>query len=115
MERVLDWPTSVTNLQTYNFSTFSPTGIDIATQYGLAIDNDRGYYFEQDPVVNVFDTSDTDVELDLELNINTNQHGRTFEDRTHVFAVKERPADVPASATIRNLNVSLAGGCCKGN
>jgi hypothetical protein len=83
-----------------------PTGIDIATQYGLSFpENERGYYFEQDPVVHVFDLPDTDVTIPLEVSFNTNQHGRTFEDRTHVFEIRQRPADIPTSAVIRNLNV----------
>ena len=43
--------------------------------------------------------------LDLEVTLNTNQYGRTFEDRTHVFEIRKRPEDVPESAKIHNLNV----------
>jgi len=83
----------------------APTGIDVASTYGLPTDNDRGYYFQQDTVVKVFDLPDSDVALDLEVTLNTNQYGRTFEDRTHVFEIRKRPEDVPESAKIHNLNV----------
>lgn len=83
-------------------------GIDVATMHGLPTENERGYVFQQDPIVKVFTFEDDSLPediLNLEVTLNTNQHGRTFEDRTHVFEIRERPADIPASATIHNLNV----------
>jgi hypothetical protein len=53
----------------------------------------------------VFDIKDSNVKLDLEVTLNTNQFGRTFEDRTHVFEIRKRPDDIPKSAKIHNLNV----------
>lgn len=54
---------------------------------------------EQNPYVNV--GADTTA---LRLAINTAQFGRTFQDRSHPFVLKPRPAEA-ASQTIHNINV----------
>jgi len=41
----------------------------------------------------------------LSLRVNTNQLGRTFQDRSYVFAVKQRDDDIDSDAKIYNLNV----------
>eukprot|EP00405_Crypthecodinium_cohnii_P034865 CAMPEP_0206528020 /NCGR_PEP_ID=MMETSP0325_2-20121206/1704_1 /ASSEMBLY_ACC=CAM_ASM_000347 /TAXON_ID=2866 /ORGANISM="Crypthecodinium cohnii, Strain Seligo" /LENGTH=1325 /DNA_ID=CAMNT_0054023559 /DNA_START=157 /DNA_END=4134 /DNA_ORIENTATION=+ len=41
----------------------------------------------------------------LQIQVNTDQYGRTFQDRTHVFKVKKRPDSVPSGARIVNYNV----------
>ena len=46
--------------------------------------------------------------LPVRMAINTAQYGRTFQDRSYVFVVARRnqlPSDVPAGATIYNINV----------
>jgi len=40
-----------------------------------------------------------------EMALNTDQYGRTFQDRSHVFEIRKRPKDIPNSALIWNLNV----------
>jgi len=85
----------------------APTGIKIAHLYGLDEEEAvaRGYQFQQDPVLQIFKFNEGDAEINLEININTNQFGRTFEDRSHVFEIRKRPSDVSADAKIHNLNV----------
>lgn len=86
--------------------------LDVATKYGLQPNNEdgRGYVFKQNPTVEIFDEFPTstpnaaDKDFALRLAINTNQFGRTFQDRSHTFAVRERPEDLDCS-TIHNLNV----------
>merc|ERR1712193_237533 len=40
-----------------------------------------------------------------EMALNTDQYGRTFEDRSHLFEIRERPDDIDDDARIWNLNV----------
>jgi len=63
---------------------------------------------KQDPLVH-FDGEDTmnkKMAINLSLAVNTDQYGRTFQDRSYVFAIKKRSdGSAPAEGTIWNLNV----------
>jgi hypothetical protein len=53
---------------------------------------------QQDEVVEYFGNT-------YEMALNTDQYGRTFQDRSHVFEIRERPDDIDDDARIWNLNV----------
>ena len=84
-------------------SKSNPTYVNLHDKYGFADDDaasDRGYVFEDYPQVKLFN----DIEMELELAINTAQYGRTFQDRSFLFAVRPRPSGTDAK-NIHNLNV----------
>lgn len=54
---------------------------------------------EQDPYI------DVGGRTALRMNINTDQTGRIFQDRSHVFLIRPRTASLAASDRIFNLNV----------
>jgi len=56
----------------------------------------------QDPYTYFGATNSKDF---LSMAVNTNQYGRTFQDRSHVFRIKRRPNNVANNANIVNLNV----------
>eukprot|EP01090_Pellita_catalonica_P000958 TRINITY_DN1068_c0_g1_i1.p1 TRINITY_DN1068_c0_g1~~TRINITY_DN1068_c0_g1_i1.p1 ORF type:complete len:655 (-),score=68.67 TRINITY_DN1068_c0_g1_i1:106-2070(-) len=54
----------------------------------------------QDPYIEPFHNG-----RELRLAIDTTQFGRTFQDRSHVFSIQERPSDIPRLARVWNLSV----------
>jgi len=80
----------------YNISTSDYQGWP--KQFLNASFNEERSPVRQDAIVSYYDRL-------YEMALNTDQFGRTFQDRSHVFEIRKRPSDVPDSARIWNLNV----------
>ncbi|XP_057297072.1 protein DD3-3-like isoform X2 [Hydractinia symbiolongicarpus] len=84
--------------------------LDIGSLVGLSEEEavKRGYVFKNNPTINPLFAGDKDnsigTKLQLQLAINTAQYGRTFQDRSHSFAIRSRLAKLKG-AKIHNLNV----------
>jgi hypothetical protein len=81
----------------YNISTGDYDGWTIN-----ATSNGDASPVQDNPTVN-FGTAAQAISVKLAMN--SDQFGRTFEDRTHVFGVQPRPANLAANVNIYNLNV----------
>nr|CAB3228244.1 protein DD3-3 [Phallusia mammillata] len=78
-------------------------GPDLWTQFGLTSDVglNRGYKLKDNPQVDIFNNE----KFKLQLAITTEQYGRTFQDRSHTFAIRPRPPSISSDAQIVNVNV----------
>ncbi|XP_064604895.1 protein DD3-3-like isoform X2 [Liolophura sinensis] len=82
-----------------------PSKVDFSGRYEFSTQTEaeeRGYVFENNPLVKLF--SDPELDFDLQLAINTAQFGRVFQDRSHAFQIRRRPEELQGSV-IHNLNV----------
>ncbi|CAF0997043.1 unnamed protein product [Didymodactylos carnosus] len=64
------------------------------------VQQQRGYTFKSNPTIKLFNN----VSFNLKLAINTAQYGRVFQDRSYVFEIRQRPAELQ-NKEIFNLNV----------
>jgi len=91
-----------------------PANLPMWEEYGLTRDdvqtsfqgNDatsRQYVLENNPQVDLFGETYGDGIIRMQLAVNTAQFGRCFEDRSHTFNVMNRPANVPADASLSLL------------
>ena len=83
----------------YNISTADYDGWGFGGEHFVnASANGENSPVQQDEVVEYFGKP-------YEMALNTDQYGRTFQDRSHLFEIRERPDGIDSDAQIWNLNV----------
>ena len=91
---------------------FGLTYEDVAVSFDESQNNDdnalkasRGYVHVNDPHVDIFGSILGNTgDVQLQINTNTAQFGRTFEDRSHRFAIRKRTSDLDETV-IHNVQV----------
>jgi len=88
---------------------------DVADSFkGLAATNTAGlrlsreYVLKNNPRIDIFGdllSSAARGSIKTQLAINTAQFGRTFQDRSHRFAIRKRPTHIPTEDKIQNIGV----------
>jgi len=84
----------------YGYAPVDPSGEEMIDSNF----NDDKSPIHQDPYVPVGEDDEGNT-WELRLALNTDQLARTFEDRSHMFFIRDRPSDIPDARRILNLNV----------
>eukprot|EP00020_Sapocribrum_chincoteaguense_P008220 CAMPEP_0170738014 /NCGR_PEP_ID=MMETSP0437-20130122/4429_1 /TAXON_ID=0 /ORGANISM="Sexangularia sp." /LENGTH=624 /DNA_ID=CAMNT_0011076429 /DNA_START=64 /DNA_END=1938 /DNA_ORIENTATION=- len=88
----------------YNISTADYEGRPMYPGYADHTENSDDEEEESEPLIEQ-DPYVTVASKKLALALNTNQYGRTFQDRSHVFSIRTRPSWLDLNQRIFNLNV----------
>jgi len=91
------------NMSSSDYEAWGVPNKNGATTFTDSKSNKENSPIRQDPYI-TYGTSSGQPSY-LRLALNTDQVGRTFQDRSHTFYISQRPAGVPDSAKILNLNV----------
>lgn len=104
----------------------NPANLDVWSRFGLsysdveasftspsanAVPGSREYVFRNDPNVDIFgrvwsiNNGSATYQLKLQLAIDTAQFGRTFQDRSHTFAIRPMPESMAGCGHLYNINV----------
>lgn len=82
-----------------------PAMVDMGSFYGIVNStmSNRDYTLRNNPQPDAFGLMNLPVKLQLA--VNTAQYGRTFQDRTHKFAIRAKPSSITEGSTITNIQV----------
>jgi len=98
--------TAIQNKAAGNRNRNGIANVNIAQKYGIPENDDYNYVLQNNPQVKPFGA---DAELKLQLAINTAQYDRTFQDRSHVTAIRSRETLSEETKDTEIFVVSVAG------